>query len=81
VSEDDLRATFDLFWSPEYATLQLNGHLANAIKPWDVLGAPVQAKVHDPDTLPECTGSDHQAMHQMMTQEWPHAAVLAAHFG
>ncbi|MDX6230948.1 MAG: hypothetical protein QOI76_4338, partial [Frankiales bacterium] len=26
-------------------------------------------------------GSDHQALHQMMTQEWPHAAVLAAHFG
>jgi hypothetical protein len=81
VSADELRAAFDLFWSPEYAKLQLDGHLANAIKPWDVLGAPVQAKVHDPDALPECTGSDHQALHQMMTQEWPHAAVLAAHFG
>ena len=81
VSEDDLRAAFEVFWSPDYPDLQLDGFLANAIEPWDVLGAPVRASVRDPDALPYCTTSDHPTLRQVMTQEWPHSPIFAAHFG
>lgn len=79
VSEDDLRAALDLWWAPNYPDLQLRGQLANAIKPWDVLGAPALATVRYPEELPEITASEDSMLHEVLTQDWPHADVLGAH--
>ena len=41
VHPDDLQRTFAVWWEPEYQDLRLDGRLANSVKPWGMLGAPV----------------------------------------
>jgi hypothetical protein len=43
-----------VWWEPEYRELRLSGWLANAIPPWGMLSAPVEAVVRDPDETPYC---------------------------
>ena len=54
----EMRHVFDAWWSPQYEGLALEVHLANAVEPWGLLGAPVQLKVLNPEHTPYCIGSD-----------------------
>jgi hypothetical protein len=62
--------------APEYASLAVDGRLANGLPGWDVLGAPVTATVRSADELPYCTASPHAELAAVLTREWPHADVL-----
>ena len=72
----DLRRAFDVWWQPAYASLRLEGHLANHVAPWQVLGAPVGLAVRDPDHTPVCVRSEHPGLHAVLTTRWPHEPVL-----
>jgi hypothetical protein len=72
IRPEDLQRAYSIWWSPEYATLQLDGFLANRIAPWDVLGAPVTLAVKDPEQAPYCVGSPHPDLSAVLHQQWPH---------
>jgi hypothetical protein len=76
VSPADLRSTFDIWFDPAYANLQLNGRLANPVLPWGLLGAPVAAVVRDPDQTPYCASSSDETLNRVLTDEWDHEMVL-----
>lgn len=70
----------DVFYGPAYATLVIEGELANAMWPWgpDLLGAPAVARVVDPDETPWISDSSQPLLHNVINDEWPHAEVFAA---
>jgi hypothetical protein len=80
VHPHDLRRAWKVWWRPEYAELQLDGHLANALPPWgEVLVAkPATATVQHPDEVPYVTGSSDQLVERILRSEWPHEQILAA---
>jgi hypothetical protein len=78
VRNEDLHHAFEVWWKPEYASLQLDGYLANHVAPWNVLRAPVQIAVLHTDETPYCTSSEHAELRSLLTTEWPHDEVLRA---
>ena len=83
IQPDRLRHVYEVWWEPEYSKLHLDGFLANAVPPWagDVFGAPASAVVRDPDQVPYLTASKHHLLSSILSQEWPHDAILAAFDG
>ena len=77
VRPDDLKRAFDTWWAPEYAQLQMEGRLANALPAWDVFGVPVSLAVTDPEATPYCRASSDPELHSVLTNEWHHEPVLA----
>jgi hypothetical protein len=75
---DDLRKVRAVWWEPQYRDLRVTGRLANAIAPWGLLGAPVEAAVRDPDQTPYCDRSDDPDLQSVLHDEWPHDVVPAA---
>lgn len=73
-----LRGLFDLWHKPEYIDLKLDGWLANAIQPWDLLATPVHAVVREPNHVPYCHSSTDQTLQAVLHQAWPHDTVLSA---
>jgi hypothetical protein len=75
------RETQERWDSPQYATMALEGYLANAIEPWGdaVLGAPAVARVTDPNLNPAVRSSSHPVLKQVLTREWDHEAILGAY--
>jgi len=67
-----------VWWEPEYRNLRFTGWLANAIPPWGMLGAPVEAVVRDPGQVPYCDRSEDPRFDRILREEWPHHLVLAA---
>src|SRR4030095_119190 len=61
-----LRSIFDVWWEPEHRTLRLHVRLANAIRPWGMLAAPVEAVVRDPDETPYCDRSDNPELDHVL---------------
>lgn len=53
----DLQRAFAAWWQQEYAELTLDGALANAVPPWQMLAAPVSLEVRNPDETPYWTPS------------------------
>ena len=74
----ELAPVFNVWWQPEYQDLRLSGWLANAIEPWGLLAAPVEACVHDPDETPYCERSSNELLDRVLHADWPHDVVLAA---
>jgi hypothetical protein len=74
---DDLRRTFDVWWKPEYADLELDGFLANAIPVWGLPGAPVRLAVQDPNATPYCVGSADEHLARVLTESWEHEEILS----
>lgn len=52
------------------------GRLANAVPPWDVLGARVSLAVKDPKATPYCVASDDPLLSDVLGLEWDHETVL-----
>jgi hypothetical protein len=67
-----LQSIIDVWWAPEYRDLRLRGRLANAIRPWGLLGTPVDTVVRDPDETPYCDHSDDPDLDRVLHSEWPH---------
>jgi hypothetical protein len=64
-------------WSaPSYPELRISGQLANAIPPWGILGAPVDAVVRNVEHIPYCDESSDPLLQSVLHQEWPHDLVL-----
>lgn len=78
IHPDDLQSIHSLWWEPEYRDLRVTGRLANAIPPWGLLGAAVEAVVRDVDQTPYCDRSDHPDLHRVLHDEWPHEPILVA---
>jgi hypothetical protein len=76
IHPDDLQRTFAVWWEPEYKNLRLDGYLANSVKPWGMLGAPVSMAVLDPEQTPYCTESTDPVLARVLADEWPHEEVL-----
>ena len=78
VDPRELPTIFGVWWEPEYRDLTISGRLANVIKPWGLLAAPVEAVVRDPDETPYCDRSDDPDLDRVLHGEWPHELVLPA---
>lgn len=78
IHPDDLPMVRAVWWEPRYRDLRVTGRLANAITPWGLLGAPVEAAVRDPDQTPYCDRSADPALARVLADEWPHDVVPAA---
>ena len=76
VRGEDLQHAFEVWWEPKYASLRLDGYLANDIAPW-VLRAPVQLAVLNADETPYCISSEHAELHRILTTDWPHDVLRA----
>lgn len=77
VHPDDLQRAFAVWWEPGYTDLRLDGFLANAVKPWSLLYAPVSLAVRDPGHTPYCSASPDPDLSRVLQGEWPHEDILA----
>jgi hypothetical protein len=77
--ETDRLKSIDKAWTaPSYPELRISGQLANAIPPWGMLGAPVEAVVRNVEHIPYCDQSSDPLLHSVLHDEWPHDLVLGA---
>lgn len=65
-----------VWWQPEYAGLEFEGRLANALPGWDLLAAPAQAAVLNPDETPYIVSSTDHEFNHVLCDQWPHQDVL-----
>jgi hypothetical protein len=80
VHPDDLRHTYEIWFTPGYSGLELEGRLANMLPPWEeqTYGRPLNVKVRNTDEVPYATASSDSDLQHVLTNEWPHEFVLAA---
>lgn len=71
------RALSDWF-APSYPDLTMDGHLANELPPWNVLGAPIRLTVLNTDHTPYGTSSTNSALSAVIDDTWNHQLVLSA---
>lgn len=81
INPSGLREVWELWETPAYAELVLDGFLANALPPWGekVLGEPAVAAVRDSTQWPYIQQSGAPTLHAVLSTEWPHDAILAAY--
>lgn len=81
IDPSQLRGVWEQWETDEYASLELDGLLANAIPPWGerVLGAPASAAVIDPSSFPYLLSSPEPVLDSILTKTWPHGEVLDAY--
>ncbi|MFD6110274.1 DUF2199 domain-containing protein [Streptomyces yangpuensis] len=79
VDEATLRRAHELWEQPGYADLSDEGTFANRVQPWgdDLLGAPVTAKVADPEELPCVVEVRHPVAARVLTRTWDRDHVLS----
>lgn len=76
---DRLRSLYELWWDDaKYADLRLDGWLANAVRPWGLLGKPVSAGVRTVSEVPYCTASSDETVTAVLTTVWDRDWVLTA---
>lgn len=79
VHPDDLLRAHAVWETPGYASLELFGVLANAIKPWGaaIFAAPARIAVRDAGQLPYVVSSDDVVLGRVIADEWDRDTVLA----
>ncbi|MGA2512848.1 MAG: DUF2199 domain-containing protein [Candidatus Limnocylindrales bacterium] len=78
VHSNDFRTAWQTWNAPEYADLDIEGYVANAIEPWKKLPhALVRATVRDVDQVPYLVSCDDELVTRILGETWPHADVLA----
>jgi hypothetical protein len=77
VHPDDLQRAFSIWWTPEYVDLRLDGRLANALPAWDLLAAPAEAAVQNPEETPYIVDSSDPGLKKVLATVWPHDEILA----
>lgn len=78
VGGEDLHRAFAAWWAPEYRDLVLEGRLANPIPVWGLLGAPAEARVHHEHQTPYLDRTTDPVLDRVLTEQWPHEAILDA---
>ncbi len=80
VHPDDVRRAHEVWESPDYSTLELDGRLANMLPSWEEqsYGRPLRARVRHVDEVPYAVESADADLQRILTDEWPHESVLAA---
>jgi hypothetical protein len=73
-----LQRVFTIWHEPDYQDLRLDGVLANSVRPWGLLAAPVHLAVRDPQQTPHCAGSPDPQLSRVLTERWPHQDILDA---
>jgi hypothetical protein len=81
IHPDRLRGIWEVWETPAYAGLALDGLLANAIPPWGdrTLGTPVEAAVRDPGQFPYVERGREAVVQKAIATEWAHEDILAAY--
>lgn len=72
VSEAMISHAAEVWDEPDYATLVVNGRLANSVPPWgrSVLGAPCRAVVRSLNELPYIEWSSQPALARILHHPW-----------
>jgi hypothetical protein len=78
VAPADANRALEQWWAPTYPDLVLEGRIANDVQPWGLLGRPATAVVRDPDQTPYLDSSPDIETQRVLTEPWPHDAVLDA---
>jgi hypothetical protein len=78
VPPEEAKHAFDVWWTPAYSSLDIEGRLANALPGWDVFGAPVRLVVRNVEETPYCDSSTDEVMAGVLSDVWSHDAVLAS---
>jgi hypothetical protein len=78
INPAELRHVFDTWWSPGYPNLVITGFIANTVKPWGLLGSPVQLRVLNPEHTPYCVESMDERLRGVIKDQWDHELVLSA---
>lgn len=78
VRQEDLRHAYDTWWEPGYASLAIDGILANDIPPFGLGGRAVRVEARDENALPECTSSPDPELAHVLHATWDHRTVLDA---
>ena len=76
IHPQELQRAFEVWFEPEYSDLRLDGFLANSIRPWGLLAAPVSLAVRDPKHTPYCAASPDPQLSQVLSEQWPHEGIL-----
>jgi hypothetical protein len=76
-----LTGVWERWETDAYATLELDGYLANAIPPWgdQVFGSPATGAVIDPSSFPYLRTSSEPVLDSILTRAWPHEEILEAY--
>jgi len=77
VDPHEFPSIFQAWWTPSFVDLRITGLLANEIKPWGLLGAPVEAGVRHEDQAPYCEHSSNSQLNRVLRDEWPHDIAIA----
>jgi hypothetical protein len=80
VDSKDLRHAWEVWLEPSYASLRLEGVLANMLPAWEsqTYVKPVEAAVLNPEHVPYAVSSSDEFMQRVLEAEWPHELVLGA---
>jgi len=80
VHPDDLRRTYEIWSTVDYADLELDGRLANMLPPWEdqTYRRQLRVRVQNPDQVPYAADSKDAGLQRILSGEWPHELVLAA---
>lgn len=77
IHPDELQRAFAIWWTPEYAQLELDGYLANDLPGWGGLGSPVRAVVRSPEHTPYVVASSDERLADVLRRTWPHGDALS----
>ena len=74
---DSFRQAWQAWNFPEYADLEIEGYVANAIEPWKRLPHKlVKATVREMEDVPYLTSCDDELVTRILSDTWPHAEVF-----
>lgn len=73
-----LRHVIDVWWTPQYEDLQIEGILANVVEPWGLYGSPVSLRVVSADEIPYCVASSDTTLASVISDHWDHRLILDA---
>ncbi|WP_164743585.1 DUF2199 domain-containing protein [Microbacterium sulfonylureivorans] len=74
----NLQHVLEVWWTPEYADLQIEGILANVVQPWGLYGTPVSLRVLSVDETPYCVTSPDSRLASVISDHWDHRLILDA---
>jgi hypothetical protein len=78
VLPEALQVAQEVWDSPDYLAMTIDGVLANAVPPWGLLATPVHAAVRERRHTPYCESSPDPLLTRVLTHEWPRHTIVTA---